>query len=157
MTTTELALSWATSRERDTYGYNICRLVDQATGKRYRTMGGGYDMIGTVIGYWLEDQHQAALVALCEAGRAGTTYTAADITNNTGERARYYNRDNRETVLYGLVYNQDARRAMVDGACGESCVLEIARAIGITIDTRTHKRNGETTGYLVTAPETVAA
>lgn len=43
-----LDLTWSTSKARDTYGYNITRLDDSISGKRYKTCGGGYDMIGTV-------------------------------------------------------------------------------------------------------------
>ncbi len=42
---TYLAVRWSTSRGRDTYGYNICSVTDQATSKRYSCKGGGY---GTV-------------------------------------------------------------------------------------------------------------
>jgi hypothetical protein len=56
MNSTHLNISWSVSRGQDTYGYNICRLDDTRTGKRYHLNGGGYDMIGTVLGDWLEDQ-----------------------------------------------------------------------------------------------------
>lgn len=59
-----LTLTWSISRGRDTYGYNICRLDDPQTGKRYRCNGGGYDMTGTVFGMWLMDVHQDRLSAL---------------------------------------------------------------------------------------------
>jgi hypothetical protein len=36
---TYLAISWAISRGRDTYGYNICRLDDTLIDVRYRCMG----------------------------------------------------------------------------------------------------------------------
>lgn len=58
MKITQLNISWSVSRGRDTYGYNICRLDDASTGKRYRCDGGGYDMVGTVFGDWLTDVHQ---------------------------------------------------------------------------------------------------
>jgi hypothetical protein len=63
MKTTFLALSWAVSRGADTYGYNICRLDDSDTDKRYRCMGGGYDMIGTVFGNWLKTRFADRLAA----------------------------------------------------------------------------------------------
>ena len=59
-----LEISWTISRGRDTCGYNICRLDDSISGKRYRTLGGGYDMIGTVVADWFEDQYQDKLQAL---------------------------------------------------------------------------------------------
>lgn len=59
-----LALSWSVSRGRDTYGYNICRLDDTSTEERFKCMGGGYDMQGTVFGSWLEAGYQDRLVEL---------------------------------------------------------------------------------------------
>jgi hypothetical protein len=64
-----LDVSWSTSRGHGTYGWNICRLdalVPAPDGygcvrKRYRTTGGGYDMIGTVLADWLCDQFQSRL------------------------------------------------------------------------------------------------
>lgn len=53
-----LSLKWTVSRGRDTYGYNIVTLTDQATGKKYRTNGGGYDMQGTVFSSWMGDNYR---------------------------------------------------------------------------------------------------
>lgn len=58
-----LALSWSVSRGADTYGYNICRLDDTETDKRYRCSGGGYDMTGTVFGNWLKTRFAERLAA----------------------------------------------------------------------------------------------
>lgn len=59
-----LSITWSTSRGRDTYGYNICRLDSSNTGRRYRCNGGGYDMVGTVVADWLCAEHQTRLTAL---------------------------------------------------------------------------------------------
>ena len=67
----KLTLSWSTSKGRDTYGYNICRLDDRNNGKRFRCMGGGYDMIGTVFGDWLETYYQNELEKLYETKFSG--------------------------------------------------------------------------------------
>ena len=48
-----LEVKWSVSRGRDTYGYNICRI--NTANKSYKTMGGGYDMVGTVLGDYLSD------------------------------------------------------------------------------------------------------
>ena len=101
--TNHLALSWSTSRGRDTYGYNICRLDSRDSGKRYRCMGGGYDMTGTVVADWLVAEHQGKLQALVPAGK----------------------------VLYGM-YSNNGKQG-VDGACGIECVIRIAEACGIEL------------------------
>lgn len=63
MSIKHLTVSWSVSRGRNTYGYNICRLDDYGTGKRYRCNGGGYDMQGTVFAEWLQDQYQKRMQA----------------------------------------------------------------------------------------------
>lgn len=68
-----LKLSWSVSKGRDTYGYNICRLDDTQTGKRFRCSGGGYDMVGTCLAQWLVEYYQDEL-------------KAAEITNLYGVR-----------------------------------------------------------------------
>ena len=60
---TYLKLKWSVSKGRDTYGYNICTLIDGNTDKKHRCMGGGYDMTGTVVGKWLETTFQQRLRA----------------------------------------------------------------------------------------------
>ena len=78
---TYLAVRWSTSRGRDTYGYNICSVTDQATSKRYSCNGGGYDMLGTSFGEWLTETYQNALHEIGD--RAHTTYNEIfDATRN---------------------------------------------------------------------------
>ena len=49
-----LAVNFGTSRGQDTYGYSIVTLTDGLTGEKCRAIGGGYDLIGTVFGEWLQ-------------------------------------------------------------------------------------------------------
>ena len=118
-----LALGRSTSRGRDTYGYNICRLDVRSTNTRFRCMGGGYDMEGTVVGEWIETAYQNRLLTLNLD--AQKLYGAKRI-NFTGAQEKVY----------------------IDGACGIESVLRIAEAIGICMS-RTYDRKGRTTGYLV--------
>ena len=48
-----LSIVWSVSRGRDTHGYNICRLHGE--NKSYKVMGGGYDMVGSLVGEYLTD------------------------------------------------------------------------------------------------------
>ena len=52
MTDTVL-FTYGVSRGRDTYGYNMVTLSSN-TGKRFRAMGGGYDMHGQVMGEYVQ-------------------------------------------------------------------------------------------------------
>lgn len=140
-----LTLSWSISRGRDTYGYNICRLDDNATQKRYRCNGGGYDMTGTVLGDWLADVYQSELQAL--APRAGAWYSKA---------GGYRTNPDRLHGLYGLSINEDTGTASIDGACGIRSVEMIAAAIGIGFRATVNRR-GHATGYMVTHREESAA
>ena len=129
-----LVISWSISRGRDTCGYNICRLDDRKTGKRYRTTGGGYDMIGTVFGDWLADVHQDKLNELFET--------------NPSEDCGYTVKGYRKIEhLYGLTLSP-AGIASCNGACGINSMIRIAEAIGLDVQWEGNKK-GYTVGYYV--------
>lgn len=118
------------SRGRDTYGYNIVTAV--CNGKSYRTLGGGYDMIGTVLGNWFEAEHQAELTALV---------TTLQLEHYVGTTKRPAN------AFYGL-FVRDDNSVYIDGACGLSCVLDIIRACGYKTQTCSDKQ-GRIESFLV--------
>ena len=146
------AISWSTSRGVDTYGYNICRLDGPLAAfpwqRRYRTCGGGYSMVGTVLGEWLADRFQNRLLAI--ASRAGSVYTKVggyksfhdDGTNRPGRLIK-------TDCLYGMTHYPDKNRVLLDGACGESCMIGIAAAIGVSLSSVCNRR-GHVTGYMMT-------
>lgn len=146
--TTYLRLGHGTSRGQDTYGYTIVRLVDETAGRTFRCMGGGYDMVGTVLADWATETHQDRLLKL--ADRAFYVAPADGGIRRT---------DDESSAFYGLYRYEygDARpiapvRVSIDGACGQSSVERILTAAGIRL-TRTFKASGrnrgETTGWLV--------
>lgn len=128
-----LALSWSTSLGRDTYGYNICRLDDRTNRKRYKTCGGGYDMIGVVFADWLEHNYQERLLALFSDKKEECGYAVKG----------YY----RMGDYYGMTLTP-ARRVSLDGACGISAMRHIAEAIGLDVQWEGN-RKGHTTGFFV--------
>ena len=131
---TYLAVRWSTSRGRDTYGYNICSVTDQATSKRYSCNGGGYDMLGTSFGRWLTETYQNALHEIGD--RAHVTYNESFVVTR------------RVDGLYGMYRYADGRISL-DGACGIESMLKIAKALGIGVHA-TWDRKGHTTGYIIT-------
>jgi len=141
MNATQLNISWSTSRGQDTYGYNICRLDDVRTGKRYRTCGGGYDMIGTVLGDWIEDRFQDELRALVadlpKQKYGGTTYMQISEEINP--------------KFYGLTISPEGK-VCLDGACGTSSMQNIGRALGLKFQWLGN-RKGHTTGYFISKEE----
>lgn len=132
----KLAISWATSRGRDTYGYNICRLDDRDSGKRYRTCGGGYDMIGTVFSEWLAECYQSELKALVSK--------RSNSLIDCGYSVKGYKK---LPDLYGLTVSPNGT-VQLDGACGISSIISIAEAIDLKVE-REGNRKGETVGYYV--------
>jgi hypothetical protein len=129
---TRLKLSWATSRGKDTYGYNICRLDDTSfTGKRYRCNGGGYDMVGTCLGMWVEDVKQAELAKL--AHRVHYDYT---------DKTYVVPKDR----LYSLTKLSDGTFS-IDGACGVNSVIAVLEALGYEVQNDYPKRKLE--GYYI--------
>jgi len=119
---TYLKLKWSTSRGVDTYGYNICTLTDNNTDKKYRCMGGGYDMQGTVVGEWLESTFQDRLLA-------------ADLRGMYGVRR---------------IQVKSADKVSLDGACGVECMWAVAKKIGMTDRQWVGTRRGVTEGWIVT-------
>ena len=133
--TTYLRIRWGISKGRDTYGYNICTITDERTGKRHSCNGGGYDMVGTSFGNWLADTYQDRLVKLARE-RGPSTEHAGQVADT-----------------YGMYHWADDRPVALNGACGLECMLRIAKDIGLEVE-RTFKpsdRNrGETTGWIIT-------
>lgn len=139
----KLTLSWGISNGRDTYGYNICRLDDRNNGKRFSCMGGGYDMIGTVFGEWLETNYQEQLQAI----KARAYYISDENCTVSNPRT---------DSLYGMRWTKD-NKVSLDGACGLECMIRIAEAIGLEIERdyiAKGRRRGETIGWFVQMKDT---
>jgi hypothetical protein len=129
-----LVISWSTSRGRDTYGYNICRLDDRNNGKRFRTLGGGYDMIGTVFGDWLEENYQDELRKI-----PARAYSRFDGERFVGEKGD----------LYGMTLYLKDGSIRLDGGCGIRAMLDIAKAIGLEVEQEVDRRKGHLVGFYV--------
>lgn len=136
MAETTLVLTSGTSRGRDTLGYNIVRVRDTSTGRLYRCMGGGYDMVGTVVADWLQDVHQDRLQSI--ADRAYATWGVAHPYTTHDEPGR----------LYGMTLNTTENVVHLDGACGLNSVERIAEAIGVKLTRATWDRNGNTRSWV---------
>jgi len=146
-----LGIKWTVSRARDTYGWNVCTLTD-TRGRKVRCNGGGYDMIGTVVGDWLQDCKQSELLTIHE--RAGHFY----------RNGSFESRNESGSGLYGMTYLQNdddaSGRVVIDGAAGIESVRRIARAIGLEISgvyQQSGRKRGETLGFTVSAVETAGA
>ena len=96
-------IKWSISRGKDTEGYRICTLT--VNGKKYRCIGGGYDMVGVSMAHYIVDRYRDRLVR---------HYAENKATNNN---------------VYCLYENGG-----LNGASGFENVRGIAAAIGISIN-----------------------
>lgn len=137
---TYLRLGYGTSRGQNTYGYTIVRLTDEAAGKTFRCMGGGYDMVGTVLADWATATHQDRLQTL--ADRAYYVPSAKEPGRTTVS--------NDPDAFYGMYLREDGT-VHLDGGCGQSSIERILKAAGIEL-TRTFTprgvNRGQTTGWM---------
>lgn len=139
MKITHLSLKWTISRARDTFGANLVTLTDGNTGKKYRAVGSGYDLTGTVFAEWLADTHQAELLKI-----AHRSFTVCDKNRLTTPH--------RPDSLYAMYHHVDSGKVSIDGGCGIESVLKIAAAIGLEVEReaiRTGRNKGQTIGYFV--------
>lgn len=134
----KLVLSWSISKGASTFGYNICRLDDRNNGHRFRTVGGGYDMIGTVFGQWLETYYQKELLEI--KNKADRIYDSGLCDNTVTDS------------FYGMTYNVKSNTVSLDGACGIESMMRIADAIGLDVQRdyiAAGRRRGETIGWFI--------
>lgn len=128
-----------TSRGRDTYGYTIVSLTNTDTGKRYSTNGGGYDMLGSVVGDILNTEYQEKLIALHtlaedfispekQSYQSRRAWEADGTYGRSSDYTKHY---------YGLTAYYDAvgtvKRVLLNGASGFSNCQRIAKAIGLSL------------------------
>lgn len=112
-----LHFKWTVSRGRDTYGYNICSLWIDGY-KVASCSGGGYDMKGTCLGDWLQNEFQNRLKQIVLP------------VLQQGDRSTFY----------GSGWNKEKNSVYCDGAAGFSSMRRIGEAIGITLE---YDRNSE--------------
>lgn len=130
---TKLEVKWTVSRGQDTYGYNICSLWSHGC-KVATCMGGGYDMLGTSLGNYLESAYQKELQAAFIARQAdATTYARQSLQLPS---------------YYGMHMAPDGK-VHLDGGCGFSAMEKIAtELLGLEYDRSINKRGHITAIYL---------
>jgi hypothetical protein len=137
---TYLSISVSISKARETYGYKRVQVFDTETGKRFSACGGGYDMLGSAFGQWLQNTHQELL--LCHANMAH------DICEQM-EQGKPWARQTNRQGLCGMTLNTrfGVQDVSLDGGRGLDCMIRIARAIGLTVDpVKTYNRKGQCSG-----------
>jgi len=152
MNINKATIKWTISKARDTYGYNVVTLLDVDTGKKYKAMGGGYDMTGTVFADWMEDTQQARLKTLAEQAQCRVFREGGEYKG-------------REYIAAGALYGLTAHyadgvldRVSMDGACGLSSIENICEAAGLCVEKGydRSKRNPELIAFYVFPKEKTA-
>jgi len=145
--TTALSLSWSISKAEETYGYTMARLEDLSTGKKYRCVGGGYDMEGTVFADWLQDVYQKELLQIKNRARS------MGFVNDKGVWERFNNDNN--LSFYGMLYDKTTEKIKLDGGCGFESMVKIALALNLGLKAQLNKK-GHKTGFIVWEKENEA-
>jgi len=112
MKTKMLHFKWTVSRGRNSYGYNICTLLVDGV-KKGQCNGGGYDMKGTSLAYWLTNDFQPQLLELFSP--------------------EILAKENYSKRFYGVHISEKSKSVYLDGACGFSSIERIANAIGVKL------------------------
>lgn len=116
-----LLLRLGTSRGQETYGYITCSLRNAYDMKRLAYCnGGGYDMVGTVFGLWMEKEFQQDLLAIPESEYPD---------------------------LYGM--SRWKNKVHLDGACSFDSMRKIMARLGYTVQTVTYLKHGDERSYRV--------
>jgi hypothetical protein len=132
-----LTLRQSISKAQDTYGYNRITLEDNTTGKKYSTVGGGYDMVGTVFAMWLQDTQQDKLLDI-----AHNAYYLYD------QKTLSYNDSSCTTELYGMTAYTHKAFIELDGSCGLESMLDIAKHAGLDVQRQVNHK-GQLIGFFV--------
>jgi len=128
-----LKFKYTTSRGRDSYGYNICSLwVDGE--KVSSTCGGGYDMKGKALGYWIARKFEKELL------KFNKSFYGLTFHNPNWQPSKECLEEEKKdelTKLTGLARYQDFYKQssdlpteqhtipQLDGACGFGCMTSI--------------------------------
>lgn len=126
MNTLNLHFKWTISRGQNTYGYNICSLLVDGV-KVSKCNGGGYDMQGTVLGEWIQNNYQDQLKK--RFATELSNITEKDYSDHSGYC--YKSIDN----FYGAKISGKQGGELkieLDGGCGLDSMKRIAETIGIT-------------------------
>ena len=138
-----LSISWSISRANDSCGLSRVTVTDSLTSKRFAACGGGYDMVGTAFGSWLESAYQSSLVAFVRE--------QFDNLQDAGYSAPNYRK---LPEFYGLTVRPDGSVSL-DGACGLDCMIRVAQALGLSVTQYGRKRRGQgwvRDGWMVLVP-----
>lgn len=117
-----LSVKWSVSKAQDTYGYDICTVINNDNGERFKCLGGGYDMLGTSLANFIQKEYQTELM-------------------QNSDKAYYLNGypENIMSVekqgFYGMTFNKLTNSITLDGGCGINSIERIINdVLGLTLE-----------------------
>ena len=120
-----LSVKWSISKAQDTYGYNICTVINDDNGERFKCLGGGYDMLGTSLANFIEKEYQNQLYQ-----NADKAYSLWGYPENIQDSAKQ--------GFYGMsahYQNGLVTHVTLDGACGINAIERIIKEVlGLTLE-----------------------
>jgi len=120
-----LYFKWTTSKAKDSYGYNVCTLKDTRDNKISKTIGGGYDMKGTALGYMINEYLQDEIQKI-------NTKKYYGLTHYNSKTKKRQDRASKHTKSY------------VDGGCGFNTMVDILNKIGFNVKFIRESNNSST-------------
>lgn len=168
-----ITIKWGISRGRDTYGYTTSNLYNQNNKRISSCNGGGYDLLGTVVGNWISSTFPKELCKLKKEfyglrfydpkydpldavlEKCDDIFTAH---NDVGKTFRQIQSEGKvvDLDIIRACYRASSEIATkrhtvpsIDGACGFSSVLKIFHAIGLTLRKLHGGRKSKTEIYLI--------
>ena len=137
-----LTVKWTISRAQDTYGYNICTVINDDNGERFKCLGGGYDMLGTSLANFIQKEYQSELMQ-----NSGKAYSLRGHPENI--------QDTTKQGFYGMTshyQNGLVTHITLDGGCGINSIERIIKEVlGLTLERKySYDRKGrvkDTVGF----------
>tara|TARA_Y100000310_G_scaffold270691_1_gene284679 strand:+ start:896 stop:1378 length:483 start_codon:yes stop_codon:yes gene_type:complete len=141
MNTQRIEFKWTTSKGFNTYGWNICSTYMDGK-KQNQNCGGGYDMKGTALADYIQDNYQDRLLKIHKRIRGAYSvrriYTPKIAKENNWAGGKYRRLKERKNSLYGgtAYYYRGQRKPFkisLDGGCGFNSIDVICKAIGLRL------------------------
>lgn len=121
-----LSVKWSVSKAQDTYGYNICTVVNDDNGERFKCLGGGYDMLGTSLANFIEKEYQAELIA--KHDQAYAKYVDSKRLDDGTNKQGFYG-------MTAHIKSGECYKVSLDGACGINSIERIIKEVlGLTLE-----------------------
>ena len=120
-----LTVKWSVSKAQNTYSYNICTVINDDNGERFKCLGGGYDMLGTSLANFIEKEYQAELMQ-----NSGKAYSLQGYPENIQDASKQ--------GFYGMTahyQNGLVTHITLDGASGINSIERIIKEVlGLTLE-----------------------